>query len=68
MKKQTNKAEPLVRAPLTNTYCHKLIHFPRNLYNSDTGDAENPIHNTLSKATSAIFSAYKRPTGVSLQP
>ena len=27
------------------------------------GDAENPIHNTLSKTTSAIFSACKRPTG-----
>ena len=30
-------------------------------------DAENPIHNTLNKTTSAIFSAYKKPTGVCLQ-
>ena len=32
------------------------------------GDVENPIHNTLSKPTSAICSAYERPTGVCLLP
>ena len=30
------------------------------------GEAENPIHNTLSKTTSAIFSSYNSPTGVFL--
>ena len=32
------------------------------------GDVENPINNTLSKASSAIFSVYKRATGVCLLP
>ena len=30
-------------------------------------DVEKPIHRTLNKTTSAIFSANKRPTGVCLQ-
>ena len=33
---------------------------------SDEEDAENPFHNTLSKASSVIFSPYKRQTGISL--
>ena len=39
-----------------------------NLHLSWKGEAENPIHNTLSITTSAVFSAYKRLIGVSLQP
>ena len=43
-------------------------HLTYNVYNIPKGEAENHIHNTLSKTTPAIFSAYKKPAGVFLLP
>ena len=47
--------------------CLPSAHVEGSLKGRPEGDAENPIHNTLSKTSLAIYSAYKRPTWVCLQ-
>ena len=44
-----------------NTQCNAIL---KECYKRD---AENPILNKLTKNTSAIFSAFKKPTGTCLQ-
>ena len=53
--------------PTESKWLQRDPHGSKWLQIAPKGDAENPIHNTLSKPTSAIFSVYKRPTGVCLQ-